>query len=247
MVRMPSSPRIGAQCFMAGWCMRRPQEADAGLGDAARDGLGRHVELDAERGQHVGGAGQRGDAAVAVLGDLHAGAGRDQRRAGRDVVGAVAVAAGADDVDGVGRHLDAVHAGAQHLRGAGDLLDRLAAHAQRHQEGAHLRRAWRRPPSSGRARCGSRPRSSVAPPRDLLDQLAQFLGGLGVHAAVLRRRGARARTLRRRGREAGELEEVGEQRVAVLGGDALGMELHAVHGMRLVLQAHDQRRRRSRR
>ena len=39
---------------------------------------------------------------------------------------------------------------------------------------------------------------------------------------------------------AGQLEEVGEQRVAVLGGDALGMELHAVHGMRLVLQAHDE-------
>ena len=35
------------------------------------------------------------------------------------------------------------------------------------------------------------------------------------------------------------LEEVGEQRMAVLGGDALGMELHAVHRMRLVLQAHD--------
>src|SRR6185503_13575990 len=40
--------------------------------------------------------------------------------------------------------------------------------------------------------------------------------------------------------EPGDLQEVGEQRVAVLGGDALGVELHAVHGMRLVLQAHDQ-------
>src|SRR5436190_6548400 len=39
--------------------------------------------------------------------------------------------------------------------------------------------------------------------------------------------------------ESGHLQEVGEQRVAVLGGDALGMELHAVHGMRRVLHAHD--------
>jgi hypothetical protein len=38
---------------------------------------------------------------------------------------------------------------------------------------------------------------------------------------------------------AGDVEEVGEERVAVLGGDAFGMKLHAVHGMRLVLQAHD--------
>ena len=36
MVRMPSSPRIGAQCFMRGMVLRRPQEADAGLVDAAR-------------------------------------------------------------------------------------------------------------------------------------------------------------------------------------------------------------------
>ncbi len=39
--------------------------------------------------------------------------------------------------------------------------------------------------------------------------------------------------------EAGEFEEIGEQRVALFRGDAFRMELHAVHGMRLVLQAHD--------
>ena len=33
-------------------------------------------------------------------------------------------------------------------------------------------------------------------------------------------------------REAGEAEEVRENVVAVLGGDALRMELHAMHGMR---------------
>ena len=39
---------------------------------------------------------------------------------------------------------------------------------------------------------------------------------------------------------AGDLQEVLQDLVAVLRRDALGMELHAVHGMRLVLQAHDQ-------
>src|SRR5262245_14387693 len=42
------------------------------------------------------------------------------------------------------------------------------------------------------------------------------------------------------GRKTGEIEEVGEQRVSVLGGDALGVELHPIDGMYLVLQPHDQ-------
>ena len=41
-------------------------------------------------------------------------------------------------------------------------------------------------------------------------------------------------------RDAGGLKEVGKQCMAVLGGDAFGMELHAMHGMLPVLQAHDQ-------
>ena len=53
--------------------------------------------------QHVGRARLGGEGAVAVLGDRHAGAGHDEGRAGRDVVGAVVVAAGADDVDGAVR------------------------------------------------------------------------------------------------------------------------------------------------
>ena len=46
----------------------------------------------------------------------------------------MAVAAGADDVDGTGRCFDPHHARAHHLGSAGDLVHRLAAHAQRHQE-----------------------------------------------------------------------------------------------------------------
>src|SRR5262245_29235285 len=41
-------------------------------------------------------------------------------------------------------------------------------------------------------------------------------------------------------RETGEIEEVGEQRVSVLGGDALRVELYTIDGMRLVLQPHDE-------
>ena len=38
---------------------------------------------------------------------------------------------------------------------------------------------------------------------------------------------------------AGKIEEIGEELMPVLRGDALGVELHAVHGIALVLQAHD--------
>ena len=68
----------------------------------AADLFGRKVDLDAERGERVGGAGARGQRAVAVLGDRHAAAGDDEGGAGRDVERARAVAAGADDVDGIG-------------------------------------------------------------------------------------------------------------------------------------------------
>ena len=104
------------------------------------DRVRRQLDLDAERGEHVGGAGARGERAVAVLGDRHAGARHDEGRAGRDVVGARRIAAGADHVDRVGRRRDAQHLLAHRGHRAGDLVDGLAAHAQRHQEAAHLRR-----------------------------------------------------------------------------------------------------------
>ena len=81
----------------------REHEADAGFLDAAADLFGLDVDLDPERCQHVGRARARGQRAVAVLGDRDAGAGDDERGAGRHVDRARAVAAGADDVDGVGR------------------------------------------------------------------------------------------------------------------------------------------------
>ena len=112
---------------------RREHEADPSLGDAARDPFRRQIDIDAERGKHVGSTRTRGQRAIAVLGDGHAGAGHNDRGAGGNVERARSVAAGADDVDRVGRRGYAQHLGAHRRDRAGDLIDRLAAHAQRHQ------------------------------------------------------------------------------------------------------------------
>ena len=79
--------------------VRREHEADAGLGDALRDLLGRQHDVGAERLEHVGAARLRRHRAVAVLGDARAGRRGDEHRRGRDVERVRRVAAGADDVD----------------------------------------------------------------------------------------------------------------------------------------------------
>ena len=117
----------------------RRHEADPGLGEAALDLRATEADGDAEGGEHVAGAGARGGGAVAVLGDRHAAGGDDHRRERRDIVGAVAVAAGADDVDGTVGCGHPQHLPAHRRDGTGQLVHRLAAHAQPHQEGAHLR------------------------------------------------------------------------------------------------------------
>ena len=84
-----------------GMVRRREHEAEAELVDRLRDPLGGEVELEAERLEHVGAAGQRGDRAVAVLRDACAGCRGDERGRGRDVERLAAVAAGAGGVDEV--------------------------------------------------------------------------------------------------------------------------------------------------
>ena len=69
------------------------------------------------------------------------GARHHQGGAGGDVVGAMVIAAGADDVDRALRRLHALDLGAQHLGAARQLLGRLATYLQSHQEGPHL--GWR--------------------------------------------------------------------------------------------------------
>ena len=119
----------------------REHEAQPRLGEAALEPRRIETDLHAERGQHVGRAGARGGGAVAVLGDRHAAAGDDDRGERRDVVASPNGRrrcrrcrwrpAGA-------RHPG--HAPAHRRDRADDLVERLAAHAQRHQEGAALRR-----------------------------------------------------------------------------------------------------------
>ena len=116
----------------------RHEEADAGLLQRLRNERHVAVDIDAERRQHVGGAGLRGQRPVAVLDHGHACAGQQQRGGGGDVERALVVAARAGGVDRIGRRFDPQHLLAHDPRRAGDLVDGLAAHAQRHQEGARL-------------------------------------------------------------------------------------------------------------
>ena len=98
-----------------GVVIRCEHEADAGPGDAVGDLSGIERQADAERLDHVGAARLAADAAPAMLADPGAGGGDHEHRAGRDVEGVGAVAAGADDVD--------------QMRLVGDLdLDRELAH-----------------------------------------------------------------------------------------------------------------------
>ena len=172
------------------------------------------TDVDAERGQHVGGAALRGERAVAVLGDRHAAGGHDQRGAGGDVERAGAVAAGADDVDRALRGADAMHFARITRTAAAYLVHGLAAHAQRHQQAADLRRGRVARHEHGERRLG-----------------------LSSASAGPRRRGRSAAFAGRSCRLSGEFEEVAEQRMAVLGGDAFGVELHAEDRQLAVLQA----------
>jgi hypothetical protein len=119
---------------------RRKQKADADLGDQARRLFRRPVDGNAERLQHVGAAALRGGRPVAVLGDRDAGAGGDQRRRGREVEAAGAVAARTGRVEhGLEGERQRHGARLQRGRRADQLLDRLALDAQPDQEAGDLR------------------------------------------------------------------------------------------------------------
>ena len=118
---------------------RGVEVAHAGLVQRAAQ----HVRVVAELGavglQDRAGAAHGGAGAVAVLGDLVAGAGDHEGRAGGDVEGVLAVAAGAHDVEGVGVADVDVAAGLQQaVAEAEQLVHGHAAGLQGHQQGCDL-------------------------------------------------------------------------------------------------------------
>ena len=118
---------------------RREQEGDARLVQRSRLLGGRGVQIDAERGQNVGRAGLGADGAVAVLGDLQACARQNERGRRGDVVGVLAVAAGAASVDHLIERVLQRQGGLAHGAGEGDdLVHRLAPDAQGGDGGGDL-------------------------------------------------------------------------------------------------------------
>lgn len=77
-------------------------ETETRLADAAGDEFRTDIELHAERRERIRRTGFGAQSPVAVLGDRQAGAGDDDRGERRDIIGADAVTAGADDIDGIG-------------------------------------------------------------------------------------------------------------------------------------------------
>ena len=77
------------------------EKADPDLANAARHCLRRQRQVIAERLEDVGGATSRRRRHVAVLGNRHAGAGRDKRRRCRDIERVMAVTARSHDVHGI--------------------------------------------------------------------------------------------------------------------------------------------------
>jgi hypothetical protein len=89
------------------------QEADAGLVQRLALPVEARIDVDAQRRQHVGGAGFGGDRPVAVLGDLQSATRRHEPDGRGDVQRMQAVAAGAADVDRLVGQVQ-VHRGAAH-------------------------------------------------------------------------------------------------------------------------------------
>ena len=117
----------------------REHEAEAELVDRLRDPLGRLLELEAQLLEHVRRARRGRDGAVAVLRDAGARRRGDDRRRGRDVDRAGAVATGARRVDEVvAPRVHGQDVLAHRLGAAGDLVGRLSLQPQRDEEAADL-------------------------------------------------------------------------------------------------------------
>ena len=120
---------------------RREEEREAGAGQRLDDAIGRRLERNAERFEHVGRSALARDRAVSVLGDPDARAGDDERRGGRDVEGLGAVAAGAAGVEHLADRRRHRHGPRPHrAREPDHLAGPFALERQRHQQTSDMRR-----------------------------------------------------------------------------------------------------------
>ena len=119
---------------------RRKHEADTDFPQAAFHGLRGQFDAHAQRFQHVGAAASTGRGPIAVLGDGEAGAGHDESGGSGDVERSLAVAPGANDVDGRAVRADAQGLLSHHRGETGDFLRRFALERQRGQIGSQLSR-----------------------------------------------------------------------------------------------------------
>ena len=145
-VRVPSSWRAGMTWRIAGWCIgaiMKPMPASA---SARSTTSGPTMTLTPSSVSASAAPDFDERLRLPCLATGTPAPATTKRGGGRDVERALAVAAGADDVDGALGGADAQALGAHHRGGAGVFGDGLAAGAQRHQEAADLRRAWRRRP-----------------------------------------------------------------------------------------------------
>ena len=144
------APRHRSGVPQRGVIERREQEADADPVDDLLLLLGREVEHDAQRLEHISGTAGRRGRAVAVLD--HPGTRRrgDDRRHRGDVDRVRSVTAGADDVDRGPADLDRRRELDHHVGEAGQLLDRLALAPQADDERSRAEPESRRRPGSAR-------------------------------------------------------------------------------------------------
>ena len=114
---------------------RGEDETASGGAKASLHALGIEIDFHPEALEHVGRTDASADRPIAVLGDRHAGRRRDQRRAGRDVERAGAVAAGPGGIEHVAAvEVERARPRPHRARAAGQFGGRLALELERDQE-----------------------------------------------------------------------------------------------------------------
>ena len=107
-VRTPSSLRVAPACFIDGCHMGAKKNREVGLLEGRHNAIGRRVELDAERFEHVRRSGSARHGAIAVLRHPHTCSSQDDCGGGRHIEGVRAVASGAARIEDISHRLAAV-------------------------------------------------------------------------------------------------------------------------------------------